>query len=350
MAHFFVPSHADKAHGLSAAFGGGILELVIRRGESARVGVWGGGPDGKPLQVKVYRGPLIVSDGKAAVVKLTRASDDPTNHIQVYTVAGLKDGDKLVGVLPDDTPYTAALLVRELTGSANDIIEAWARANAAGEGYYSRALYSQAVPYLALEDARRGIKMEKLKPRCIGGPLQDVNGLAVHATGGTDTRSAFQMARFGCVDVWNGNGASAHFGIAGDGTVVQFIPATFIANSQLNPGNGHWISVEIDNDGKSPMNDKQLTAAKALFFWVCSTFGVAIQLATGCLYPKTPNFDKATTTVCAEAGVSTTTDPFEAVMSEGVSCHWWLEGAKTAKSHACPGAGIIAQLAQIVKQ
>lgn len=349
MAHFFVPSHADKQHGLAAAFGGGILELVIRRGESARLGLWGGGPDGKPLQVKVYRNAAVVSEGKAAPVKLARASDDPTNHIQVYLIAGLKDGDKIVGVLADETPYTAAVQVRELTGAANDIIEAWARANAAGEPYSNRTLYPQAVPYLALEDAKRGIKMEKLKARCIGGPLSDVNGLAVHATGGFDTRSAFQMARFGCVDVWNGNGASAHFGIAGDGTVVQFIPASFIANSQLSPGNSHWISVEIDNDGKAAMNDKQLTAAKALFFWVCNIFGVAIQVATGCLYPKTPHFDKVTKAVCAEAGAATTTDTFEAVMSEGVSCHWWLEGNKTAKSHACPGTSIISQLAQIAK-
>lgn len=350
MAHFFVPSHQwDAKHGVSAAFGGGILELVIRRGGSAQVGLWGGAADGKPLQVKVYRGNLVVSEGKGSTVKLARASYDSTNHIQVFSVYGLKDGDKLIGVLPDDTPYTAALLVRELTGSANDVIEAWARANAAGESYWSRALYPDAVPYLELEDTRRKIKMTKLSERCIGGPLSDVNGLVIHATSGFDTRSAFEMALFGCVNVWNGNGASTHFGIAGDGTVVQFIPTSFASHSQLGISNSHWISVEIDNNGKKPMTDMQLTAAKALFFWVCNTYGVAIKLATGCLFPKTPHYDQATKTVCARVGGPTTTDVFEAAMSEGVSCHWWLEGNKNALSHGCPGNDIILQLTDIVK-
>jgi hypothetical protein len=349
MAHFFVPSHSDKQHGLTAAFGGGILELVIRRGQAANVGLWGGGPDGKPLQVKVTRGGQIVSEGKAPAVRLARTSNDTGNHIQVFQVSGLKDGDQITGFLDDGTPYTRPLAVRELTGSANDIIEAWAKARAAGEAYTNRGLYPQAVPYLELEDARRGIKMAKLADKCIGGPISDINGLSVHSTAGFPERSAFQMTRFGCVDVWNGNGASAHFGIAGDGTVVQFIPATFAANAQFNPGNRHWLSVEIDNNGKDEMTDKQLTSAKALFFWVCNTFGVAIKLATGCLFPKTPQYDATTMAACAMGKSPTTTDVYEAVMSEGVSCHWWLEGPKNAKSHGCPGEGIMMQLYRIAR-
>jgi hypothetical protein len=349
MANFFVPSHSDAKHGLSAALGAGILELVIRRGENARVGLWGVGPDGKPLQVQVTRGDQVVSEGKAPQVRVVRASNDTASHIQVFQIAGLKDGDKILGVLADGTRYIPALTVRELTSGANDIIEAWTKARAAGEAYSARGLYPQAVPYLELEDKRRGIKMPKLAAKCIGGPISDINGLSVHSTAGFDTRPAFNMAKFGCVDVWNGNGASSHFGISGDGTVVQFIPATFGANAQFNPGNQHWISVEIDNDGKSEMTDQQLTSAKALFFWVCNTFGVPIKLATGCLFPRSPQFDATTMAACAMGKSGTTTDVFEAVMSEGVSCHWWLEGPKTTHSHGCPGEGIMMQLYRITR-
>jgi hypothetical protein len=53
--------------------------------------------------------------------------------------------------------------------------------------------------------------------------------------------------------------------------------------------------------------------------------------------------------VCSQGKSRTTTDALEAVMSEGVSCHWWLEGNKTSKSHGCPGVGIMSQLVRITR-
>jgi hypothetical protein len=161
------------------------------------------------------------------------------------------------------------------------------------------------------------------------------------------------MAAWGCVETWNtgGLGAGAHFGIAADGTVVQFIVASFIAFAQGFPGDSRWISVEIDNNASSPMTGAQLDALKGLFRWVGKTFGVNPWVATGCLYPKeAPQFDETTVAVCAEAGSDTTTDNYEANLSSGVSCHWWLDPRKVGPHvHACPGKGIMSQLPQLCK-
>lgn len=126
-----------------------------------------------------------------------------------------------------------------------------------------------AIPYLTLRDAKMG-GMTVLKDSTVGGPLGSVHGLAVHTTVGTEARSPYLMVRWGCVEGWNARGVSAHFGVAGDGTLIQFVPVTFKAYAQHSPGNEHWISVEVDNNGKTPMNDRQLASVRSLFGWVCS--------------------------------------------------------------------------------
>jgi hypothetical protein len=156
------------------------------------------------------------------------------------------------------------------------------------------------------------------------------------------------MASWGTIPTWNGNGASAHFGIAGDGTIIQFIPTNRIANAQHTPGNLHWASVEIENNGHAPMNGAQLISAKILALWVWWQNGISPKVAVGCLYPTSPQFDKLTKDVCNRAGSTTTENNYEAVLSKGISCHWWLDPAKTGKHvHACPGPGIISQLPEI---
>lgn len=349
MAHFFIPDHPDKAHVSAAVEGGALSELAIRPGSAAAFGLWGGGPTGQPLVVKVYRGGVSVSDGARPAVKVERVANDPANHVQTFRATGLTAGDQIVGLLPDGvTRYTAPLPVRVLGSSASAVMTQWAAALARGETFTGRGLFTAgATPYTAISDPKMGT-MKLLTDAAVGGPLNDVNGLAVHTTAGTDARTPFQMARWGCVETWNGKQVSAHFGVAGNGTLVQFVPATFVANAQRDPGNRHWISVEVDNNGKAAMNALQVVAVARLFRWVCTEYGVSPKLATGTLFPKTPQFDTITADVCARGGASTTSDPFEACMSEGVSCHWWLEGAKSNRSHACPGPGMLAQLADVV--
>lgn len=347
MYYFFQPTQPDSAHAAVAVLGAPLSEVVIRPGAAARIGLWGTGANGDPLEVRVFRGGARVSGSPASPVKLARMSHDPKLHIQVYTVTGLREGDTLVGALANGQPRTEVLPVHELRYTPSGLMrEAANEFTAKGGRPQIWGICNHAIPYLALRDAKMG-GMAVLKDSTAGGPLVDVHGLAVHTTAGTDVRSPYQMTRWGCVEVWNARGVSAHFGIAGDGTLVQFVPANFVAYAQYNPGNQHWISVEVDNDGKSLMTARQLTSLQLLFRWVADTYKIPRTVATGCLFPKAAHFDWETSKVCALGQAETTTDPYVACMSHGVSCHWWLEANKTSNSHACPGPGILMQLAQV---
>jgi hypothetical protein len=347
MAQFFLPTQPNPAHVTVAAEGAELSSLLIRPGAPARVGLWGFGFNWEPLEVRVFRGGTWVSGSPSSAVKLTRTMNVPSDYSQVFTITGLRQGDTLLGVMANGQAFTNPLPVYELNGTPSGIMQEAASLYGVDlPRHHGISFY--AIPYLALRDAKMG-GMATLRDATAGGPLMNVHGLAVHTTAGTDARSAYLMARWGCVETWNQKGVSAHFGVAGDGTLVQFLPVTHIAYAQYSPGNEHWISVEVDNNGKSPMNALQLASVKRLFRWVCNRFGTPRQLATGCLFPKSPAFDKVTAEVCARAKAETTTDPYEACMSRGVSCHWWLEANKTSNSHACPGPGILDQLDEVAQ-
>src|ERR1700676_4033044 len=129
MAHFFLPVQGPiRAHGEAAASESPISELVINPNSNGAFGVWGGGWDGNPLVIKVYRGNAVVSEGAAPSVKLIRISRDVGNHIDVYSAIGLKDGDEIYGMLDDGTTrFTGALLIRVHSGSADDLMAEWAQ-------------------------------------------------------------------------------------------------------------------------------------------------------------------------------------------------------------------------------
>jgi hypothetical protein len=340
MANFFLPSPGSpRSIGFAAADNSWLSELIIKPGAIANFGLWGNGRAGEILTIKVYRAGQIVIDNP------TPKSSFPDQNVQIFALPGLKNGDEIYGMLPDGVSrFTSALKIVLHANTATDVIADWAQHYKAGEAFDRPHLYPDAVPYLALSDKGQGA-MARLEDRCIGGALNAVHGLAVHTTAGTDARSPFQTARWGCVPTWNTNQASAHFAISGDGTVIQFVPADWVAYAQGSPGNENWISVEIDNNGVAPMKVEQLTAAKALFQWVCRRYGVYPTLATGCLFPQSKAFDDMTSTVCQAAGADLTTNKFEAAMSRGLSCHWWLYPGQ----HACPGPGILSQLPSIAK-
>jgi hypothetical protein len=350
MAHFFYPSdRVQLANIKMASEKAPITELHIKPGSWAVFGVQGD----QPYQVKVVRAGRVVSEGQGASVGLVRLTNDSQAGTRVYRGDGLHNGDEIQALDVASGQSIASLTVIELTTSASSLMDLWVQQfKANGSRPDDRACCDLATPYLTLTDpvATRGDRMTRLDPKRIGGPLDNVHGLSVHCTSGSPSPSAFDMATYHCVKTWNAGDASAHFGIAGDGTIVQFVVTTFGANAQGDPGDSHWISVEIDNLPTSPMTGPQLESAKKLFRWVAKTFGVPPKVATGCLYPKTPQFDKTTTAVCAAAGQPTTSDPFEAAMSQGVSCHWWLDPRKGGPHpHYCPGTGIIGQLPDIVK-
>jgi hypothetical protein len=224
------------------------------------------------------------------------------------------------------------------------IMEDWAARYEPNSNPGNRFLYSGAIPYLALGNPAR--PMPALVDRNYGNPLPHVFGLSIHCTAGTSGRDAYTMSNFGCVLGWNGRTASAHFAIAGDGTVVQFIPTSFTAFAQ-GGADSSWLSVEIDNSGAtdppSPATDKQLESVQRLFDWVCTTFAVPRQVATGHICGN-KTYDDITKWVCAAGGSGDTSlVDSEPRMSRGLSCHRWLQ----PHVKPCPGAGLLSQLADI---
>lgn len=354
MAHFFMPAaqQSDSAaaagsHAEQASDALDIEEVLIDAAGIARFGLWGGGPSGEKLVIKVYRAGVVVNEGQRPAVKVASAGGFTARHISLYTATGLKDGDEIYGMLDDKRRYTGVLTARKPSNDDRTLIKRWADAVKAGQKFGHPKLCDFAVPYLAVDPKQ---KVTPLDDRNIGGPLNKVRGLAMHTAGaGNGTRSPFQMVEYGMVGTWNKNvekfRASSHFGIAGDGTLVQFIPTSLKAWTQGDPGDHYWVSVEVDNGGTAPMYDAQLRMSKRLFAWVRRQHHVEPKLATG-LITKNPAYKQhaeITADICAKAGAATTDDSFTCAMSEGLSCHNWLKQIKP-----CPGVGILGQMGEIV--
>jgi hypothetical protein len=320
---------------------GDISTLAADATGKARFRLWGGGPDGEELIVRVYRSNVVVSEGLGVTLKSTNAG----NWNFDYTATGLKPGDQIFGLTNLGARYTAALSVLSAgtAPSKNHLIASWAAHYEQNPKPSSDFLYPNAIPYLALTDPKMG-RCPTLQENCIGGSLQKVNGLAVHCTAAGPAH-AFQMAAWHCVPTWNSNSASAHFGIGGEGKVVQFISADRIANAQHNPGNLFWLSVEVANTGKTVgMNDMQLSALKQLFSWVRMRFGVPNVMGTGYLGSDT-TMNALTRKVCDAAPAPVTNNPAAPASSQGLSCHHWLDKG----SKPCPGLGILGQLPSVLK-
>jgi len=232
------------------------------------------------------------------------------------------------------------------TDPAARIIEDWADNYIPGAAPHN-SLYPGAVPYLAL--ASPGRPITRLVNACYGNPLPSINGLAVHCTAAFPTNDAYGVSNYICVPGWNARVASAHFAIAGDGTVIQFIPTSYSAFAQGKPGDLSWLSVEIDNPGlppasAAPATEAQLKSAQKLFAWVCKTFSVRPEVAVGHLCGDT-GYDNITRSVCSGGTLNPgpSADVTAAQNSRGLSCHRWLApGVKP-----CPGAGLLSQLQEI---
>lgn len=345
MAQFFIPSHeANQPTNDLAASEAAISVLMVQAARPVDFGLWGGDDAGKELSVKVLRGGTVVNEGRHISVTLFRKSVDPANHIQVFHAVGLKQGDVIRGFTKEGKPWTEPLPVREMTRAAGDVMKAWTQAYLAKEPFPHDFLFAEATPYLALPKTT-GDPRQELSDQRVGYGLSSVHGLSVHCTMGDDRASPFLTANNRCVDTWNRDGSSAHFAISGDGTIIQFLPTSFVAFGQGDPADQLWISVEVDNHGVAPMNAAQLSSLRRLFRWVCARYHIRPALATGWLPPQNSLFDSATREVCARVGAPMTTVNFEAVLSYGLSCHWWLDiRKKGSEVHPCPGVGIITQL------
>lgn len=361
MANFFEAwAGMTKPQAVVAADSDGIASLPVPATGVGVFGLWGGDGSGNWPVVKVYRGSTVVNEGAKPAVTVKPILEDAANWTRVYQATGLRPGDELYGMTVAGQRYTTALTVVQVSGKASDAMADWARQLKADPAYLPSAqgLCRIATPCLALAKGKQ--TPIALRDEFVGGPLSAVHGLAIHTTGAGGWRDAFDTAIYGCINTWHTNRddpaqgflASTHFAISSDGEIVQIIPTNRQAFAQGEPGDRSWISVEIDNDGRSAMTPAELEAAKRLFGWVCATYAVPRKLSLGTLYfqkgqpPWKQAHDDITTKACADGGSTTTTAPFSAAMTRGLSCHYWLD-ARNGK--VCPGAGILAQLPEIAK-
>lgn len=230
-----------------------------------------------------------------------------------------------------------------------DLIRQWHASIEAGEAFSNPNVCPFAVPYL--QHKSPGTK--PLDAKNIGPAIQQVRGLAIHTTWGIVDAKVEQTVSI-CCNTWNSAGVatSAHFAIAADGTLLQFVPTNRKAYAQGGRADDYYISVEIETKN-SPANGSQLETARKLFRWVVGKFGVPANLATGYVGPAGNGqfaadakrmFDPITKKLCADAGVDTTDKEAVAAAASGLSCHYWLHPTKP-----CPGGPLLKQLLEIAK-
>jgi N-acetylmuramoyl-L-alanine amidase len=343
MPNFFAPTTGKP---LTDAATHPLSKLIVKLGGTAKFGLYGLDDLAQPLSVKLVRAGAEIDlkngrneqiGGKVTLLKSKGGSASFT----IFSMTGLHMGDVLQSYSANGAPFPCSLPVEVVSDHHGGVMaewNAWLNDPIGLQAFLSQndSLYPGALPYLKWSG---GVTL-KSKSHALG----SVNGLSVHTTGngtGTKVTSDKNLVSGRCLSTWNKNGASAHFAITGDGTVAQFVPGNRSANAQHSPSNESWLSVEVDNDGISPMLDTQLEALKALYSWVQIRYQTPGTLATGYLPPGKPAFDKITNEICTV----TTTKIAEAIASKGLSCHWWLDANK---GHACPGPGILAQLPSIV--
>ncbi len=342
MPNFFTPTTGKP---ISDATTFPLSKLVVRLGGTAKFGLYGLDDQGLALSVKLVRAGVAteLKNGANASIsaKVTITQSKGTAAVTIFSMSGLRMGDVLQAYTASGATFPCSLPVEVVAAPGISVMaewHAWLNDPLGLQAFLSKndSLYPGALPYLKWSG---GVQL-KSSSKSLG----SVNGLSVHTTGngkGTKVTSDVNLVSGRCLSTWNKNGASAHFAITGTGTVAQFVPCNRTANAQHSPGNESWLSVEVDNDGTSPMLDAQLEALKALFSWVQVRYQTPAALATGYLPPGNTHFDKITKDICT----TTTTNVAEAIASSGLSCHWWLD---KNKGHACPGEGILAQLPKVV--
>ncbi|WP_183504061.1 N-acetylmuramoyl-L-alanine amidase [Methylobacterium brachythecii] len=254
-------------------------------------------------------------------------------------------GDRASGVATTSYGTFATLAERtDVVDPTQDLMQQWADNYGNFESPY---ICPWAIPYsLYIAPKKTTFKPNKA-------PLTKINGLAVHTTWIYQSLSGPACVS-SCVNDWAGRGVGAHFIIVTDGTLIQVNPINRVANAQGGIANNFWISVEIQTR-ESEATPNQIMSAQFLFSWVVGKVGCRKALATGfvgdCLVPKDPmqaalaanakrDYDPVTKRICSE----TTTKLNEAVMSSGLSCHYWLYPIKP-----CPGTPLLKQLPLIAK-
>jgi hypothetical protein len=228
----------------------------------------------------------------------------------------------------------------------NDLMQQWSDAIDAGEPFGHPGTCPLAIPYLQ----RKPASAKPLNPKFTTRPIQKVRGLAIHTTWGSAGSVSPEWTVSACLNTWNAAGVptSAHFALAADGTLLQFVPLDRCAFAQGGNADLWYLSVEVETKN-SAASGPQIETARKLFRWVVGRYGVTPGLATGYVGPHgdgqwaasaKADYDPITREICQK----TTTDKAEAAGSSGLSCHYWLHPVKP-----CPGKPLLKQLPDIAE-
>lgn len=273
----------------------------------------------------------------------------PSGTSEYWIPSPTVDGSAASGVV--EASYGNFTIVASRLDKADDsqdLIKQWNDSIESGDAFSSPNVCPLAIPYLQ----RLPPNTKPLNQRNVGPSIQKVKGLAIHTTWGFAGAAATEKTVSACLNTWNAAGVPtcAHFAIAYDGTLLQFVPVNRIAWAQGGQADQCYLSVEIETKETAANADQIGTAAK-LFRWVVGKFGVPPNLATGFIgahgdgrYAADAEriYNPITTRMCADAGVDTTTNKAVAAAASGLSCHYWLHPVKP-----CPGGPLLRQLADI---
>lgn len=226
----------------------------------------------------------------------------------------------------------------------DDLMKQWSDAIDAGESFHHPSTCPLAIPYLQ----RLPSSAKPLNPKFMTKSIQKVRGLAIHTTWGSAGNVSPEWTVSACLNTWNAAGrpTSAHFALATDGTLLQFVPLDRCAWAQGGNSDLWYLSVEVETKNSAASAD-QIETARKLFRWVIGRYGVEPGLATGYIgahgdgqwaASAKADYDPITRRICKK----TTDKKDEAANSSGLSCHYWLHPVKP-----CPGKPLLAQLPDI---
>jgi hypothetical protein len=307
-----------------------LTELYVDNAGNGRVGLWGyKDPAGVICDVKVVSGSGRVT-GSANLTGLVRA----------FELAGLTEGAQIQGFL-GLRPFTAPLVVHR--SERGDLGARNAARLASGDPRHVAYIDGAPVKTFPLNGGFGGFVTVQ--------QMAEVNGLAVHITGGLISLAAQKFNA-------ESRGASTHFTIDRDGNIAQYVAMSFMANAQ-GPGNRNYLSVEMVGRGEpngacQKMTDKQINTLQKLYNFVYLQFpnptwslsSVYVGNKGALMGPGAAKPAQLISEGFVSRGDSSTgvLSVNEVAASRGLSCHYWLEMA----AKPCPGAGIMGQLPQIL--
>jgi hypothetical protein len=310
-----------------------LTVLYVDAAGNGQVGLWGyvDTATGQACDVRLV-------SGKGKVAPAGRLG----TRVMRYSLAGVADGAQ-IQAFSGSRPFTAPLDVRRSEGDA--LADQNRTRLSSGDPTHVAQIDGRPVRTLPLTKGFGGYRVIH--------QMAEVNGLAVHITGG---RALLSLE--GAKATAEASGASAHFTIDRDGNIAQYVALTLMANAQ-GPGNRNFISVEMVGMSTGagacqPMSTKQLATLGKLWEFIYVQYpNPPWSLTTAYAGDKSaltsPTVGRVSRAMAEELaglgrapGTAQTTN--ECVGSRGLSCHFWLEMAPKP----CPGVGIMGQLPQIL--